>query len=245
MHDRTARVFAGLGVLVVVWIVVYWSWPVRDDGSSLGGLSAEFGADLDAGLADEDGLGAVPAREERFVPAPMPTRPAVISEPSNSLGDDRADGGADEAAGPAGGVIPPAFSSYTIRSGDNFERISQRVYGTRRHAMAIARSNPLLDPRKLKTGGTIRVPKDPANIQGIEVDAGTGGDSDGSGANGEATIEYTVKRGDTLSGISKAFYGSVSHVDFLYSANRGRMSSKDDLRLGQVLLIPPLPAGAD
>ncbi|MBZ0172174.1 MAG: hypothetical protein K8E66_07330, partial [Phycisphaerales bacterium] len=30
MDDRTGRLFSALGVLVVVWIVVYWSWPVRD-----------------------------------------------------------------------------------------------------------------------------------------------------------------------------------------------------------------------
>ena len=109
--------------------------------------------------------------------------------------------------------------------------------------MAIARANPLLDPRKLREGMTIRVPVDPGNIQGVSV-AEDG--ENGAAVPSEApTIEYTVKRGDTLSSIAKAFYGSVRHVDFLFESNRGRLDSKDDLRLGQTLLIPPLPEGAD
>lgn len=232
MHDTTARVFSGLGVLVVVWIVVYWTWPVKDP-------AAEFSAGplSDVGEISEPLINPEPVGEgrgtERFTPEPP--APSVVSESP----------AAEEAASGAGtGVIPPGFDEYVVRRGDNFERISLRVYGTRRHAMAIGRSNPLLDPRKLREGQSIRVPTDPANIQGLPVE---GGDEPAGGAEpaGQApTIEYTVKRGDSLGQIARSFYGSITHTDFLFEANRDRLASKDDLRLGQVLLIPPLPVSA-
>jgi len=228
MHDTTARVFSGLGVLVVVWIVVYWTWPVKDPAAEFtaGPLSDAGGIEP---IADPDPSGGVLVTE-RFAPDPE----AVVS--------DSEPGGVEPAAGT--GVIPPEFDEYIVRGGDNFERISLRVYSTRRHAMAIARANPLLDPRKLREGQAIRVPKDPANIQGLPVD---GDDESTGGAEpvGQApTIEYTVKRGDSLGQIARSFYGSIAHIDFLFEANRDRLATKDDLRLGQVLLIPPLPVSA-
>ena len=234
MNDKTARLFSGLGVLVLVWIVVYWSWPLKDEGMLLGDVSlqetvestpAESGSERAERFSQPLAEQVSPAPRTR--PAPVVVEPEV--EPEQRL---------------AGGVIAPEFDPYVVRSGDNFERISQRVYGTRRFSMVIARSNPLLDPRKLREGQTIRVPKDPSNIQGIPVDE-AGEAEDRPVPDESPTLEYTVRRGDTLSGIAKAFYGSVSSVDFLYEANRDRLSGKNDLRLGQVLLIPPLPQGAD
>lgn len=238
MHDKTARVFSGLGVLVVVWIIVYWSWPVKDDGSSLGELSV--GEVLPIESAGDDDR-QTPGGRERF-PLVPPDGDAEDQAPRAPVPPP--DNGSAASAGDDAGVIPPEFRAYAVVGGDNFERISQKVYGTRRHAMAIATANPLLDPRKLREGMTIRVPVDPGNIQGqpVDEDAGPGDDET---PDSMPIIEYTVSRGDTLSSIAKAFYGSVRYVDFLYDANRDRLSSKDDLRLGQVLLIPPLPEGAD
>ncbi len=244
MHDKTARVFMGLGVLVVVWIAVYWLYPVRDDGSSLGELST---GELEAELADQNTADAETGERfaapsgggEQSTPIrPLP-RPVVVNPPEPEEGE-----GATPDRVSDRGVIPPEFREYTVVSGDTFERISQKVYGTRRHGMAIGRANPLLDPRKLREGMTIRVPVDPSNIQGLPVDE-DGTPREPGPPESSPTIEYTVKRGDTLSSIAKAFYGSVRHVDYLYDANRGRLASKDDLRLGQVLLIPPLPEGAE
>jgi nucleoid-associated protein YgaU len=237
MHDKTARVFAGLGVLVVIWIVVYWSWPVKDDGSSLGDLSL---GELPAAVSVEGEDGASQGSGAERFPAP-PVRRPVPGPVEEGDPPEEAEG---VAAAPPAGVIPPEFRSYTVVSGDNFERISQKVYGSRRFGMAIARANPLLDPRRLREGMTIRVPVDPGNIQGVPADED--GEAAGDRTPPETpTIEYTVRRGDTLSSIAQAFYGSVRHVDFLFGANRDRLATKDDLRLGQVLLIPPLPEGAD
>ena len=49
---------------------------------------------------------------------------------------------------------------------------------------------------------------------------------------------YTVQSGDTLSKISKRFYGTVNRWNDIYQANRDRLSSARSLRVGQELLIP-------
>lgn len=243
MHDRTARVFSGLGVLVLLWIVVYWAWPPRDDGALPGRLT--FAQDTE-GLGDTESDGIRDSSVdggERF-PDPDVGTDGVRTgvEPGDPASGRFSSDGVPRSGG---GVIAPVFDDYVVRAGDHFERISMRVYGTRRHAMAIGRANPLLDPRKLRAGMTIRVPRDPENIQGVPVDESGEPETRPVPQNAPETIEYTVKRGDTLSGIAKAFYGSTRHVDFLYEANRDRLASRDDLRLGQVLRVPPMPGEAD
>jgi len=48
---------------------------------------------------------------------------------------------------------------------------------------------------------------------------------------------YTVVSGDNLTKIAKKFYGDGDY-DTIYEANRDRMKSPSDLRIGQTLLIP-------
>lgn len=49
---------------------------------------------------------------------------------------------------------------------------------------------------------------------------------------------YTVQSGDTLSAISKRFYGTASRYIDIFQANRDRLSSERALRVGQVIRIP-------
>ena len=49
---------------------------------------------------------------------------------------------------------------------------------------------------------------------------------------------YTVQSGDTLSAISKRFYGTPNRWIDIYQANRDRMSSESALRVGQEIRIP-------
>ena len=50
---------------------------------------------------------------------------------------------------------------------------------------------------------------------------------------------YTVQKGDTLSKISRKFYGSPNYVRLILSANSGKIGRNMNIRLGQVLVIPP------
>jgi nucleoid-associated protein YgaU len=55
----------------------------------------------------------------------------------------------------------------------------------------------------------------------------------------EATF-YTVKRGDTLSGIAKAHYGNAGKYMVIFEANKPMLEDPDKIYPGQVLRIPPL-----
>lgn len=55
----------------------------------------------------------------------------------------------------------------------------------------------------------------------------------------EATF-YTVKSGDTLSGIAKAQYGSANKYMTIFKANEPMLTDPNKIYPGQVLRIPPL-----
>src|SRR5262249_47881223 len=50
---------------------------------------------------------------------------------------------------------------------------------------------------------------------------------------------YTVQAGDTLSKISKQFYGSATEYMRIFYANRNQLSDPNNIRVGQRLIIPP------
>lgn len=49
---------------------------------------------------------------------------------------------------------------------------------------------------------------------------------------------YTVKSGDTLSAISKQYYGDANKYNKIFEANRSLLSDANDIHPGQKLLIP-------
>jgi len=51
---------------------------------------------------------------------------------------------------------------------------------------------------------------------------------------------YTVQRGDSLGGIAIKFYGDVTYYPAIFDANRGRLSSPNEIRAGQRLVIPEI-----
>lgn len=54
---------------------------------------------------------------------------------------------------------------------------------------------------------------------------------------------YTVRSGDTLSGVAGRFYGQTSAWPVIYYANRGKISAAgNEISPGEVLRIPPKPA---
>ncbi|MDA8806632.1 LysM peptidoglycan-binding domain-containing protein, partial [Opitutales bacterium] len=50
---------------------------------------------------------------------------------------------------------------------------------------------------------------------------------------------YVVKKGDSLYAISEKVYGNSSYVNAIYSANRDTLKSKNSLKVGQTLRLPP------
>lgn len=59
------------------------------------------------------------------------------------------------------------------------------------------------------------------------------------GGGGQAGQTYTVKSGDTLSKISKQFYGDSDEFMRIFYANRDQVNDPDKIKVGQELNIPP------
>lgn len=55
---------------------------------------------------------------------------------------------------------------------------------------------------------------------------------------GQATRRYTVQAGDSLSKISKQFYGSPNEYMKIFEANRDQLSNPNEIKPGQQLVIP-------
>lgn len=214
MNHASTRILGGLLLLAVVWIGTYWMWTPRTPRISFA-----------ASPADESG---VDSGSTGGIEAPAP---------NGLTASDEADG--PPLVSPHAGVIPPGFHQYTVQPGDSFQSIAERFFGADADGSVIARSNPLMDPRRLRAGRVILVPKDPSNIQGIPLATQEPDKSAQTQTNSnQPPRTYTVQRGDSLSLIAQRLLGSPRFADAIFQANRSTMASKDALKIGQVLIIP-------
>ncbi len=218
------RAIAAAGVLVAVWIVVWWMTPVRPEP----GLSFAH-EPAAAVLTRTDAVPVEPAAGPRTDWAEPPAAPA--REP-------RAAATADTIAKPAtvdrGGA--PVTSSYTVRSGDTLQTIARATLGDSSKWSIIARANPRVDPIRLRAGMVIQIPQDPNNLQGAPVETASKPVAPGSTA--KAATEYAVVSGDTLSGIAQKTLGSSAKWPLILDANSSLLRSPKDLRPGMRLSIP-------
>ncbi|MBS0191707.1 MAG: LysM peptidoglycan-binding domain-containing protein [Phycisphaerales bacterium] len=219
MDQHGGKIAAGLLCLVVVWIIVFWLWTPAEPP-----ISYSKSAD------------SLPA--SRVSP---PDPPAPSAAPNPKAAPPKAEGKSDTKSprsSGGGGVLAPEFTDYTIEQGDTFPSLAQKFFGSRSKADLIASANPLVDPTRLKPGRVIRIPKDPSNIQGRPTATPPPAKPSATGANAST---YKVVPGDTLTAISRKFYGTIKHTDLILDANRAVLKRAEDLRPGQTLTIPPAP----
>ncbi len=76
---------------------------------------------------------------------------------------------------------------------------------------------------------------DPSNSE-IAVDIAVEESADAVKEGGQT---YTVKSGDTLSKISKQYYGDANEYMRIFYANRDKLKDPDEIQAGQQLTIPP------
>lgn len=221
-----SRLVSAFAALVVLWIVVFWAWQPRSAGVTFAngaGPNTIEELPFEEGPAPIDALDAGAAQDAPPSDEGSPVREAPIEEPARPAPE------------PTSGVIPPEFRDYVVKDGDTFAIIARKMYGDASRAGAIARANPYKDPRRLKAGQVIRVPLDPDNVQGVPV-------GDGKNARVDAgPREYVVQKGDTLGSIARAQYGSIRYADSIFEANRATLKSRNSIRVGQKLVLPPHP----
>jgi nucleoid-associated protein YgaU len=93
--------------------------------------------------------------------------------------------------------------------------------------------NKFWDQIKLVNPNGDDITADISVAQGQSMGAAAGG---GSGQGGQT---YTVKSGDTLSKISRQFYGDANEYMRIFYANRDKLKDPDKIQVGQQLTIPP------
>jgi len=223
MDERTSRIFFGLCMLVLVWIGVYWMWqPSREQeptitfdpgvGSGVEDQHPEIHEEI---LGSSGGSVANLASEAPSIAVPSPDEPTLVA---------------------------PEFTRHVVAPNEMMQTIAKLYYGSIDDWTIIAKANPTIDPKKLKPGMILRIPKDRDNIQGKLV-----GDQTPPGVifshkeHPSKTIEYVVRSGDSLSAISQRIYGSSRHARFIYESNRDILRSMDAISVGQLLKLPPLP----
>ncbi len=132
----------------------------------------------------------------------------------------------------------PHSGIYIVRKGDTLSSISRRLYGSARMIHALERANPGLDPRRMRVGQKIRLPRHSSiNHSSSLATRHHHHYSSRSGTHGERI--YVVRPGDDLSKIARKFYHNPGLWKRIYSANRAIIgSSPRDLRAGEKIVIP-------
>lgn len=215
MRDGSTKLIVAAAGLVGVWIVTYWLWPERDRTPAI-----TFD-EPPVSLASPQ-VEAAPSEEE---PAPVATAPLT-----NPIGSELEP--APQPDFPA--VVPPEFDEHIVAPGETIWSIAEARWGDRNLGGVIARANPTIDPKSLRAGVRLLIPKDPRNIQGAPV-------GETAPPPEPEIIEYVVELNDTLGAISMQFYGTARLWTRIRDANPGVVSADGDVRVGVKLLIPPPP----
>ena len=122
---------------------------------------------------------------------------------------------------------------HTVAKGDTLTTISEHYYNTGRHWRLIADSNAatLPDPSMLRIGMKLRISQPPparrARVDGVADSAVP-----------RAGTTYKVKKGDTLSSISRTAYGTPNRWRTILAANESKLSSPERLAVGMVISLP-------
>ncbi len=106
-------------------------------------------------------------------------------------------------------------------------------------------ANKIWDQIKLANPNLDDITADITVSQSAAQSAVTAGGQTGTQGSANRGVEtqqgqsYTVKSGDTLSKISRQFYGDANEYMRIFYANRDKLNDPDRIQAGQQLVIPP------
>lgn len=128
----------------------------------------------------------------------------------------------------AAAVTPGGADTYTVKKGESYYTIAKKMLGSSSRWREIERLNSI-PAEELRAGAVIKLPaKDPSGTSGTP------------GTPGGKT--HVVAKGETLGDISKVYYGTTTKWKQIVEANPG--VRPENLKVGQSLIIPDLPADA-
>ena len=136
------------------------------------------------------------------------------------------------------------FDSVVVQNGDNYTRISKRVYGTVKYfsALAVFNQHRISEPKDMRPGMVVLVParevleerfpeffedsqsKTPEPAEFLLLEDGT--------------PAYRVGERETISGISERFLGRSSRWIEIYRLNQSVVKDPNKLKAGLILALP-------
>lgn len=127
--------------------------------------------------------------------------------------------------------------TYTVKYGDTMGQIALNYYGGYIYHFDLYRANAAAFAKtggRLNTGMTLTLPAKLGNAARITPPTA-----------GEGETLYTVKAGDTLSGIALSYYGNYSMWKDIYEHNKATVSNPNMIYQGQILVLPAKPAASE
>ncbi|MGC4032227.1 MAG: LysM peptidoglycan-binding domain-containing protein [Tepidisphaeraceae bacterium] len=130
-------------------------------------------------------------------------------------------------------------STYKVQAGDTFSTISEKVYGSRKFFNVLVKANPQVNPGRMKIGQEIAVPpKDAVASVGGAVETSVAKLTSPI----DASRQYRIASGDTLSKIASKLYGRSVMWQAIYDANKAAIGPDEaKLKVGMVLNLPEKP----
>jgi nucleoid-associated protein YgaU len=129
---------------------------------------------------------------------------------------------------------PASLSRHKVKKGETLSSISRKYLGSSQAWRQIVAANPSVNPNRLMVGTELVIPGSPGN-QGARRAAPVAATPNRPPPSRD---RYKVKNGDTLSKISKIFYGNEGYWKRIYTANKDKLSSPKKLIVGSTLVIP-------
>lgn len=171
---------------------------------------------------------SVPAAESVLAPAALGEMELVAGTPLILPALEVA---ADGAAAPS---QQAAGSYYVVQPGDTLSAISQRAYGNAGYWRIIYDNNlgTIANANLIYPGQRLYIP--PFGLTPGSTPPSQGGQGPG---------QYTVRSGDTLSGIAQRAYGNGALWYAIYDANRNIVNNPHLIYPGQVLNVPSVSGG--
>lgn len=219
--QRDVKIGIAIGVLLIALIGIFW-WVRSHQSAGEEMMPPDMTSNTLEGPISpvETEGGDMPAIGGTEIAAPGATTTTLplMAPPAGATG--------------VAGIPPappvPAAQTHTVASGETLGGIAKQYYGSEAKWPVIAAANGISDPRSLKIGQKLVIP--PADAAVAAPGAVT------PPATGART--HKVVAGDTLTSISRKYYGDIAHVEAIYQANKAKMTSKNDLKVGMVLAIP-------
>ena len=190
--------------------------------------------------SDSRGFNAVKNPGRRKAVNPIRTAAGSGSDGKFSLAAFNYQNGVSQSAPDDGST----FDSVVVQDGDNYTKISKRVYGTVKYfaALAVFNQHRIPEPKNMRPGMVVLVPakevleerfpkffvdsqsnpREPAEFLLLE---------DGSPA-------YRVGERETISGISERFLGRSSRWIEIYRLNQSVVKDPNKLKAGLILALP-------